>query len=275
MSDDSIVWIAIGEGAFPQLLRDGLASQISNEIICGADTPEGRSIAVIVADARNAACVDRAWEQPAACIQTIVMRQPGDPGVRADFVLNHDCDTEELVAACSAALAERSRQLDFREDVGRRKSAIGTIMAGTFMIRRLDEARNLATMLSLASEHPDLTAMGLQELLVNAIEHGNLEISGDEKQALILEGRWQEEVDRRLADPHYAGRVVVVTFNRRRESVSVCIADEGRGFDYHAMAESDADASTYHGRGILIAREVSFSDVRYQGRGNSVTATWT
>ncbi len=45
--------------------------------------------------------------------------------------------------------------------------------------------------------------MGLSELLVNAIEHGNLEIGYDEKSRLLQSEGWQGEIDRRLALPEY------------------------------------------------------------------------
>jgi len=37
--------------------------------------------------------------------------------------------------------------------------------------------------------------------LINAVEHGNLQIGYELKTQLVAEGRWREEIERRQDDP--------------------------------------------------------------------------
>ena len=81
--------------------------------------------------------------------------------------------------------------------------------------------------------------MGLRELIVNAIEHGNLEISCDEKSELLREGRWQEEVARRLEMPEYRDRRATVQFRRESRRAIFQVRDEGAGFDFTRYLKFD------------------------------------
>jgi sigma-B regulation protein RsbU (phosphoserine phosphatase) len=128
-------------------------------------------------------------------------------------------------------------------------------------------------MLALACPNSDLVAIGLQELLINAVEHGNLEITADEKQKLIIEGGWRAEVERRLASPKYSGRVVLVNFQRGERMISITVQDDGDGFEFDNYLDRDVPTEGYRGRGIAMARDLSFSSLTYLGRGNLVEAT--
>ena len=118
----------------------------------------------------------------------------------------------------------------------------------------------------------DFVLVGLQELLVNAVEHGNLEISGAQKRDLLIAGTWREEVERRLADPAYAQRRVIVTFQRGARMIAFTIQDEGEGFDHEAFLKGPPAGAGYRGRGITLARTLSFSSLTYMGSGSVVEA---
>jgi len=57
------------------------------------------------------------------------------------------------------------------------------------------------------------------------------------------------------------------------EKIAYKITDEGPGFDYHAVLNTDPDAVNEnmlsHGRGITMAREV-FDSIEYNKKGNQV-----
>ena len=72
--------------------------------------------------------------------------------------------------------------------------------------------------------------IGLFELLINAIEHGNLGLSHEEKAALLAHGQLDEERERRLALPEYAARYVTTTFRRYPDRIEIEIEDQGDGF---------------------------------------------
>ncbi|MDK2970462.1 MAG: hypothetical protein PWP23_217 [Candidatus Sumerlaeota bacterium] len=117
--------------------------------------------------------------------------------------------------------------------------------------------------------------IGLQELIGNAMEHGNLAITRAEKTAAIATGPagLQKLRQQRLADPTLAARRVRVTMEMTRDSVQWTIRDDGQGFDWRKLgpAEIGSEAAR-QGRGIALAR-VHFNTIAYLEKGNSVCVT--
>jgi len=141
----------------------------------------------------------------------------------------------------------------------------------TFTFKTTHSARDLAALLANTCPEPQRVVVGLAELLLNAVEHGNLGISFEEKGRLRRENRWEEEVAARLADPVNATREVWVEYAREPGRIRILIRDQGDGFDWRSHLASDpAQATGLHGRGIAIARMMSFDSVEYRGRGNEV-----
>jgi anti-sigma regulatory factor (Ser/Thr protein kinase) len=132
----------------------------------------------------------------------------------------------------------------------------------------------LGALLAKACPDSDRVVMGLSELLVNAIEHGNLGIGYDEKSRLLKSHSWQEEVDRRLSLPEYEGREASVEISRARDRIVFKIRDQGSGFEPEPYLEIDPTrVLDAHGRGIAMARLLSFDDLRYEDGGRCAVAT--
>lgn len=142
-----------------------------------------------------------------------------------------------------------------------------------YEIRTMQEAADLASTLAAAHPDPDRVLVGLTELLVNAVEHGNLGITYREKADLLESGGLELEIARRLALPELSERRVRITFRRDDGCMSTSIEDEGEGFDWRPFLEVDPErALDPNGHGIAIACGVSFDEVTYHGRGNLVVA---
>jgi len=141
-----------------------------------------------------------------------------------------------------------------------------------FELRTLEEAEALASLLAACAPNPERRIGGFLELLVNAIEHGNLEISGEDKRALLREGSWHREIEARLASPRWASRQVHVSLERDPSgAVEFAIEDEGAGFDWATVVQLGLhDNERRHGRGIALARVMSFDELVFEGRGNRV-----
>ncbi|VAV90187.1 hypothetical protein MNBD_ALPHA01-1948 [hydrothermal vent metagenome] len=168
---------------------------------------------------------------------------------------------------------EYSQRRALRREIHSRESVIGAITRGTFRIKTFEQAEALTTMLSLACPDPDRVAFGLFELLANGIEHGNLEISHEEKGRLMEQDRHREEIRHRLSSPEYGDRYVEITFERESNLVSFKIEDQGPGFDYHDYQDRTLTTNTtHHGRGIALARATSFDYLEFLGNGNKVLA---
>lgn len=114
---------------------------------------------------------------------------------------------------------------------------------------------------------------GVREMILNAIEHGNLAISYEEKTAATGRGNYFAFMLARQADPRYRERRVTVSYSLRPDAVVYSIADEGDGFDHAAMlAKTPGEvnvAHLMHGRGIIMTRQI-FDVIRYNRRGNRV-----
>ena len=111
----------------------------------------------------------------------------------------------------------------------------------------------------------------LREMLLNAIEHGNLEIDFDTKtHALMTESYFELINERRRTEP-YRNRVVTVDCLIDAQKIAFRITDEGKGFDHRSMIVKlrDERNETAHGRGIVMTLQ-EFDKVRYNEKGNSV-----
>jgi len=173
-----------------------------------------------------------------------------------------------------SAQSDYKRYKALQTEVNSRNSAIGLIQSGHFRLQNLKEAEAVTVMLSLACPDPSSVALGLSEILVNAIEHGNLEISYEEKTILLETGEWDQEITKRLCDNDHKDKFVDVIFKRESNQILITITDQGNGFDWHKHVNSDPfNHSSKHGRGIALAIAMGFSNISYNEKGNQVTAT--
>lgn len=115
----------------------------------------------------------------------------------------------------------------------------------------------------------------LQELLLNAVEHGNLEISSPIKRQALDQNRLSQLVQERLAQPRLAQRTVSIHVHCDRQAglLEYRITDQGKGFQWKTLLHhrtSPCNPEDASGRGIFLARSF-FPNLRYNDRGNEVT----
>lgn len=170
----------------------------------------------------------------------------------------------------ASALEDFRTLISLRRDLDMRSSAIGQIVSGTFRLKTREEAHCLATFLSLACEDRVSVALGLIELILNAVEHGNLELGRTQKGEFIAQGALAEEIDRRLKDDVLGARCVEVHYEKTADAVQFEVIDEGPGFDFEGLGVKGPESmDAKNGRGILMAHGC-FDSVSYRGRGNHV-----
>lgn len=193
----------------------------------------------------------------------------------ACFFITKPFEPESLASIVSAAVSQYREYRGILESARRAKRPFTILEKGVFRFRSLDDARTLANALSRACPNPEKSVIGIEELLINAVEHGNLGISYQEKSQLLVAGTWMDEIRHRLESPAGCSRSVTVKFERLPdESVRIEIKDEGDGFDWRQYVEFNVDrAFDNHGRGIAMARALSFDSLQYFGNGNTVVAT--
>ena len=118
--------------------------------------------------------------------------------------------------------------------------------------------------------------LALVEMITNAIEHGNLELSGDEKCKLISldNDAYINELLIRSRSLPYKNRCVKVEASLSEKKAVFSISDEGKGFDYKSVVKKlkCVDNTRLNGRGIIMAK-AAVDEVNYTGNGNTVTIT--
>ncbi|MTW19841.1 ATP-binding response regulator [Allochromatium palmeri] len=179
-----------------------------------------------------------------------------------------------LRSIINAALDDRRNRKDLAQLGGKLQTILGLMHQASFQFYTLEDVSVLSSTLAQLCPHPETVAMGLSELMLNAVEHGNLGIDYAEKGRLIEDGQWQEEVERRLSDPAQIARHAVVELQRDAGFLSFTIRDQGPGFDWQRYLDLDpARAFDSHGRGIAMARHLAFASMEYRGAGNEVRVT--
>ena len=112
--------------------------------------------------------------------------------------------------------------------------------------------------------------IALQELLVNAIEHGNCKISFEEKTAWLEKGKNAMDLIReKNKNPVVAAKKVKFSYTISPDKSTFTIADEGDGFDWQSRLSTKPSIGL-HGMGIRMAR-VYIQDLKYNNKGNEVS----
>lgn len=176
----------------------------------------------------------------------------------------------QLQAIVRAAIESCELRRTLATKIDEAEDTVELLASGTFRFRTLKEAELLAVHLCSSAGDP-MMGIALMELMINAVEHGNLEISYQEKGALMARGAFKEEVERRLASPKFRDRQVEVNVQRMSGSLEVEIIDAGPGFDFERYRSLDHERMFHsHGRGILIAG--ANLELEYIKPGNRVRA---
>jgi CheY-like chemotaxis protein/anti-sigma regulatory factor (Ser/Thr protein kinase) len=111
----------------------------------------------------------------------------------------------------------------------------------------------------------------LHECLINAMEHGNLELTSELRESEDINA-YRKLVDERRKQPPYCDRRVLVVARFSRKEASFVIRDEGNGFDSSKLPDptDPANLQKCSGRGLFLIR--TFMDVvRFNDRGNEIT----
>ena len=117
----------------------------------------------------------------------------------------------------------------------------------------------------------DVIAMAYHEALVNALEHGNFELSSELKGDFFSEEDPYANLRReRLQDEAYASRTVHVRTRMDLQRFEVEIEDQGKGFDVKRLdPRSASDLVRTCGRGLPLIQTV-LDEVHFNEKGNCV-----
>ncbi len=143
----------------------------------------------------------------------------------------------------------------------------------SFSFQSLEEASSLAE--HITSFYPlayqNLIALGINELFLNAIEHGNLGIDYEFKTRLKASNAWEVEIAKRLKEPHNQYKSVHVCMEINPEYIMLRISDQGDGFNWREYDTSNPQNTKRHGRGLIMAQEICFDKLEFSEKGNEVS----
>jgi len=192
----------------------------------------------------------------------------------AYYYLAKPYELETLLAIVRAALVDIQVRESAQQEALAHVKAMELLDHAEFRFRTLQEVGPLIQVLSSLCPSPESVATGMSELLVNAVEHGSLGISYADKKRLRLADSWESEVVQRQASPEYRDRKVLVRVARLADRLEFTVIDEGAGFDWRRYLDFEPERATDpNGRGIAMARLLSFASLQYAGCGNTVVAT--
>jgi CheY-like chemotaxis protein/anti-sigma regulatory factor (Ser/Thr protein kinase) len=159
------------------------------------------------------------------------------------------------------------KRLDFKPD-----------WTKTFVIQsRLDEAHRLTaeieeflTVSGVDAESIVEFTSAFSEAVMNAYEHGSLNITYRQKNRLVKEDKYEERlldieknIDKKIT-------AILQAFNENgRSFLCATISDEGNGFDTSIIKETVRDIELLHYRGIKIIKGL-VDEIHYDDRGSTV-----
>ena len=136
--------------------------------------------------------------QTAASLQTQIAE-----GIAAGayYYLTKPYTKEILLSITRSAISSYDETKALRKDLLTYNTRLHLVKESFFEVSTLDDIRYLATFLANFYPQSERVVHGLSELLLNAVEHGNLGISYAEKSQLMLKNTWQPEIQHRLSLP--------------------------------------------------------------------------
>lgn len=199
------------------------------------------------------------------------MKEGLDAGVF--YYLTKPVEPDMLRSVLSAAVREAKQSRTLAEELGKHKTSFELIDTARFTFKTLDEARSLAAFIANCFPDTGRVLSGLGELLINAIEHGNLNIGYERKTELVEHGTWESEVIRLQKLPEYQDKYATATIAHKVDGTYVVIEDQGHGFVWKKFLKIDPSRAGHnHGRGIAQANAMSFDKLTYNEKGNQVVA---
>lgn len=121
-------------------------------------------------------------------------------------------------------------------------------------------------------EEMELFATALYEVLMNAIEHGNLQILYKTKKEWLKKGVYKEKMSKLLKSDIAKNTKVYIELNIEDNTISIKVQDEGLGFDpENQLKDLIKDGfARENGRGMIIIKSY-FDEVKYNKKGNVIT----
>lgn len=223
-------------------------------------------------------------------VQAIKAQYPLTPVILMTAKGNEQIAVEALQQGAASYVPKRALSRDLSETVGRVLSAtqeqreqarlVGQMSNCRFEFEMESDFGMIASLtgylqrvlreMSICEEH-DLVRVGiaLEEALVNAVYHGNLEVSSKLRE--VDHKQYYDLARQRLKEDPFQSRRTYVTAEFNRTGAHYSIRDEGPGFDPLELPDPTDPANLDRpcGRGVLLMRTF-MDEVKFNETGNQV-----
>lgn len=133
--------------------------------------------------------------------------------------------------------------------------------------------RDATTLLGMSDEVNQLRlSVALEEALLNALYHGNLEVSSELRESDVQS--YYRLAEQRRREPPYCERRIYVQAEFTQTEATYVVRDEGPGFDPHSLPDptDPANLERISGRGLLLIRTF-MDEVQHNRTGNEIRMT--
>ncbi len=199
-----------------------------------------------------------------------------DEGLNAGvfYYLTKPVREETLNSVLAAAVREVEKRKALKSELSKHQAGFDLMTTFRFELKTIEDANRLCGFIASCFPEPARVVTGICELMINAVEHGNLEIGYELKTQLLQGGNLKREISRRLSLPEYKDRVATVSVVKKEDNIYFMVEDEGKGFDWKKYIRIDPSrAGDSHGRGIALAALSSFDKLQYNDSGTKAIGT--
>ena len=189
----------------------------------------------------------------------------------AYYYLTKPYDLNVLATILKKSIREHENQKNILKKIKEKHiDIIRNLSYGEIHYKTPEEALNIASWFSEFT-HNEQTSIGLSELLINAVEHGNLGIGYDKKKEYLINNTLDLEINKRLDDLQNQNKFVTLVFENSESILKITIEDMGNGFDYGKFLTINPErVFELHGRGVAMANMIFESTISFKGKGNKV-----
>ncbi len=118
--------------------------------------------------------------------------------------------------------------------------------------------------------------IAIQEVLINAVEHGNLEVGYDKKTELKrIGGNYWELLCENCDSDYLENRKVRINYELNRGKIIYIVSDDGRGFTWQNFLDDSYEPlvndvmATFHGIGLQMVKK-AFDVIEFNEKGNEI-----
>lgn len=126
----------------------------------------------------------------------------------------------------------------------------------------------------IPNDELDLFAAALYEVIMNAIEHGNLNILYETKKEWLKKNIYHKKLKELLKTDKALNTHVDITLQIDEDNITIIVKDQGLGFKPKQEAKkiNNDGFARESGRGIMMIKSY-FDDVKFNKKGNVITLT--